>query len=611
MLNQGQNLSAQNPGIREKGKTGMIGICGFLKDGNAEDNLNLLRKIADKSEGRWHDSEHAVYIGECSLPNPARDSAAGAAPAVWRNYTLWCAGEVLNREELGAPEDSQNQAVARLLAEQGAAGLDKIDGAFTLARWDGQSLLLARDHFGVLPLYYGFLGNTFVFSSKLATFRDFPEVSGEVDPEGLTAFIKFNVIPGSLTIYRQIKKLAPGHFLTVKKGEAPEIKPFFNPVAVNNQACQNLLRGDDEQICDQLQALLRANVKRQFRPKSVLMLSGGIDSSLMLALLSEQGPIQAITAGFAGSAAFDESKYAAQAAGHLGVKHTVVNMSGQDIRETVAGMYDIFEEPFADISQIAAIYALNFAKQNLGIDTVFVGDAGDEFFMGYAAQREYIDYGIPADPVSGKYTFASYAQYPKRALMHFLFNRDVDYYKNLVANRLYAKTLLNPVEPDSVLREMANINSVTDHLRRAALFGIVVGLPAVVVVKYNRIAEFLNLTLRTPLLNNQTFSFSRRLPEHLFHRQDALKVSLRKILARYYPPEFFDRPKSGFTAPLNDWLRGPLQAWAEEMIAPDKLREQGFFNVDFVRNTWEKKTRHLEKLWAVFMFQAWLDKNRA
>ncbi len=581
-------------------------IHGFYGKGNK----GGLAAISDTLAFQWNDFENSMFLG---------GSQQGGAPEVAvlqdARYALALAGEVFNEPELadGMTAPSQSQAILNALLRHGCEeGLRRIDGNFCLALWDKQSksLLLARDPFGVVPLYYAFLGDTLAFSSTLSSFHAFPEFSGEIDMEALTAFIKFNFIPGSQTIYKQIKRVPAGGMLLKGPTGEPQITTYYDPVKICLQGGENLLEGSDEKLCDDLHTLLRQVVGRQFRAseKSAILLSGGVDSSLLLALLSEHGRFDSVTVGFA-EKQFDERVPAAMVARHLGAKHTAVQIGDKDIQDIVDGLYNIYEEPFADVSQIPTTLAMRTAKRALGVDTVFVGDGGDEFFMGYSRHNKYMQWGIPADASSGRLTMGACLRHPRRYFMHLIFNTDIDYYNNWRANRLYRKTLLQAGSLHRMYGEMAKIHTVKDHLRRAMMFDAVVGIAGLAVVKCSRPADFYALNLRSPLLNATIFNLAQRLPERMLYSAGKHKFILRKLLDRYYPPQFFERPKAGFNVPLRDWLKGPLRDWAEEMISERKLREQGFFNPKFVRGIWEQESRHLGKLWSVFMFQAWLAKH--
>lgn len=551
--------------------------------------------------------------------------------------------------------------------------LKRCVGMFAIALWDRQThtLTLARDRFGEKPLYYGWvgrgLGRALVFGSELKALKAHPGFDAPVCREALAQYLRFMYVPAPRSIYQGIYKLEPGCLLTVQS--SPPLDPPAQPLrpgeAHGNVSLQRwwslggaVEAGKREPLASEAEALclLEQQLTEAVSLQSLAdvplgaFLSGGVDSSTIVALMQSQSsrPVKTFTIGF-DEAGFDESPHALAVARHLGTEHHEMRVSAQMAQDVIPRLPWMYDEPFADSSQIPTHLVCHAARQHVTV--ALSGDAGDELFGGYNRYfwgpniwNKVAWLPLPVRQAMGKLltsipigTWDTVAK-PLGAAsglggvsrlgdkLHKLGGRMQtvrsmdDLYRSLVSEwedpaRLVRSADGGPLlEPLSVLDDPMPAQGVDDSPLRMMYRDAMTYLPDDILCKVDRAAMATSLETRVPFLDHRVVALAWRLPLHMKIRGSVGKWALRQVLYKYVPKELIERPKAGFAIPIGQWLRGPLRDWAESLISEQRLQSQGYLRPEPIRQAWAEhlsgKRDNTAKLWSVLMFQAWLQKNR-
>lgn len=643
----------------------MCGIAGLLR-GRSRD-LDLASVLSDMTvairhrgpddAGCWIDEENGVALGHrrLSILDP---SAEGHQPmrSASARYVMVYNGEVYNfpelRRELEARgahfrSTSDTEVILAAVDEWGVReAVRRLNGIFALALWDRQDkrLILARDHLGVKPLYYGWVQGQFVFGSELSALLPVPGFAGEIDRDAITLLLRYNCIPAPFSIYCGVRKLPPASILslTARGSEGDEVvEAYWSLRTVAERGLVHAFVGSESAAIDALDEVLRRAVARQMISDVPLgaFLSGGVDSSVVVAMMQSQRstPVQTFSLGFEDDA-YNEAGYAARVAAHLGTDHSEMIVTPQDALDVIPLLPRIYDEPFSDSSQIPMYLVSKLARNTVKVS--LSGDGGDELFAGYNRHvmgqgmwdqmrrvplvlRRALAIGVHAVSPTNWDRGLSMA---RRVGSRFIQRRKIGYHAHKWASALEAKEPLDIYrrfvshwnEPASVVRGAHEPRTLAFDESRVPLsrltedmmaLDMVTYLPDDILVKVDRASMAVGLEARVPLLDLEVVEFAWQLPLQLKLRDGRGKYLLREVLYRYVPRELIDRPKAGFGVPIDAWLRGPLRGWAEELLSPTRLRDDGFFDVEVVRNLWNA---HIQgrvdaqyHLWDVLMFQAW------
>ncbi|MEI8251383.1 MAG: asparagine synthase (glutamine-hydrolyzing), partial [Synechococcus sp. ELA057] len=545
-----------------------------------------------------------------------------------------------------------------LLAAIEAWGLEpalrRCAGMWALALWDREQQLLhlARDRFGEKPLYWGLSGTgssrALLFGSELAALRAYPGFNNPIDRAALAQHLRFCSVPAPLSIYGGIAKLPPGHLVSVRlpldsAKPLPPSRPWWQLDQLIEAGHRGPFANEAEGLAALEQALTQAVSDQALADVPLgAFLSGGIDSSLITALLQGQSsrPVRTFTIGFE-EAGFDEAPYARAVAAHLGTDHTETLLTSADARALIPQLPQLYCEPFADSSQLPTHLVCREARR-AGLTVALSGDGGDELFGGYNRYfwgpriwnrlarlpmplRRALGRSISLLPPQAYDTLGrslpvvqlGHKAHTIADSMRHVCSAD-DLYRSLVSVWPDPSLLLQPdpggapnqLAPTAIDQPLPDCLS-QDPVARMMAWDALSYLPDDILVKVDRAAMAVGLETRAPFLDHRVASVAWRLPMAMKIRAGTSKWALRQLLYQHVPPALIERPKAGFAMPIGQWLRGPLRPWAEELLHPDRLQREGYLRPEPISQLWKQhlsgRYDHTTKLWTVLMWQAWLE----
>ena len=598
--------------------------------------------------GTWLDPTDGIAFGFRRL-SIIDLTPAGHQPMVSADgrHVLMMNGEIYNIAELRAEIEaargahawrghSDTEVLLEAIATWGIeAAVRRANGMFAIAVWDRHErrLSLARDRIGKKPLYYGWAGKTFLFGSELKALLAYPGFDDRVCTTALSGFLQIGYLAGPRTIFSAIAKLPGGHLLQLDAanaalGRTPEPECYWDVQAV-------ALAGLDAQASghvaaqDELEALLQDAVARRMVADVPVgsFLSGGIDSSLVTALMArgQTGPVHSFAIGF-NVPEWDEAPHARAVAAHLGTRHEELYVGAEEILDVVRHVAEICDEPLADDSLVPTTLLCRLARQSVTV--ALSGDGGDELFGGYAryaaidswlARAGHLPGGVRS--LAGMLSRglavpmerAGQARIGRRLrlLGCLMGSGDVDeVHRMLVSQTLDADALLaEPAGAGHPLADPAFTLGRSSPVDRMGFMDLASYLTDDILTKVDRASMSASLEVRCPLLDYRVIEMSWRFRPEAKYRDGIGKRPLREVLARHVPRALTDRPKRGFGAPVDVWLRHELRDWAEELMSPAALGSHGLLNVEACRLLW---TSFLHRghsfnrvIWNLLMFQAW------
>jgi asparagine synthase (glutamine-hydrolysing) len=667
----------------------MCGIAGFFTPTGARPRDGLEERVTAMAlaiehrgpddAGAWADSGSGIALGHRRL-SIIDLSPAGHQPMVSAGgrYVVVFNGEIYNhallRAELEKARDdwhwrghSDTETLLAAFEQWGIEStLRRTVGMFALAVWDRteKSLSLARDRFGEKPLYYGWVGGDFVFGSELKALRAYSQQPFTVSREALAQYLRFMYVPAPRSIYEGIYKLEPGCILNLQgtPPASPPAQPLRPPArhegitltrwwslgsVVEKAAAMPLT--DSSEALEQLEATLKEAVKLQSLADVPLgaFLSGGVDSSTVVALMQELSsrPVKTFTIGYE-EAEFDESPHAKAVAAHLGTAHEELFVTAAEARAVIPRLPSMYDEPFADSSQIPTHLVCRAARQHVTV--ALSGDAGDELFGGYNRYfwgpriwhrlawmpfwaRKMVGGGIATIPVGGWDALggalnnvlpqhlgvarAGDKAHKLAARLSTVQSMD-DLYMSLVCEWQDPIRMVvdGPAsEPTGTLQDPLPAAAASSHQLSMMYRDTMTYLPDDILCKVDRAAMAVSLETRVPFLDHRVAELAWRMPLDMKIRDGQGKWALRQVLYRRVPKELIERPKAGFGIPVGQWIRGPLRPWAESLLDPRRLAQEGFFHPEVIQKAWTQHLNghqdHTHRLWSIPMVQAWLEEN--
>ncbi|MGE5475761.1 MAG: asparagine synthase (glutamine-hydrolyzing) [Bacteroidales bacterium] len=636
----------------------MCGFAGFLDiASDTPDRERVVRAMADTlihrgpdDSGIWVDESARIALGHRRLSildlSPQGHQPMQSRDGRWMvafNGEIYNHGELRNRltpAEWRGHSDTEVllEAVARWGVERALASFD---GMFAIALWDRleRTLYLARDRLGEKPLYWALCGGVMMFGSELKALKRHPAFDRAIDRDALAAYLRLGWVPAPHSIYAAARKLPAGCVMTVR-GQDYATRPYWSAIE-RARSVAGTFTGGRAAAAERLNQLLRASVSLRMQadvPVGVF-LSGGIDSSLMAALMGEMasGPVHTFTVGF-DQQGYDESPYARAVAQHLGTNHTELRVGDDEALALVPKLPAIWDEPFADPAQLPTCLLAEVTRRQVTV--ALSGDGADELFGGYGIYRSIpADWqrlratpdwtrtlsrglaALPASPLNALAGLARLGGRKRRSYPGYRFRKSFEtlsassipellglHYSrwrgmpSLVPGAGRAETIYNDPSRQPQLGDPALTVMVMDALGY---------LPDDLCVKTDRATMAASLEARLPFLDHAVAEFAWSLPTAMKIEGGVGKAVLRDVLYHYVPRELVDRPKMGFEVPIGRWLNGRLKPWADDLLSEGLMRRQGLLDAPLVARCWRDHRSGAKnwqtELWHVLMFQAWLQ----
>ena len=654
----------------------MCGIAGFFCSNDKEfyeclyhlDDIKktLFHRGPDDS-GEWYDKSQLIAFAHTRL-SVLDLSKAGHQPMISKNrrYILVFNGEIYNhlqlREKLNSNWNgtSDTETLLECFENWGVEETVKlIIGMFSLAVWDKKlkQLTLIRDRFGEKPLYFGFVNNNFVFASELKSIKRIPNFKNDISRDSLNLFLRFAYIPSPRSIYKNIYKLLPGSMLTINKDNLNHILKnednYYEKLTINKwwdakeTFNSQLIKpySDEEKAIKDTEEILIQSIKSQLISDVPIgtFLSGGIDSSTVSALMQKNlaTKIKTFTIGFENKD-YDESVHAKKIAKYIGTEHNELILNQKEALNIIPTLSNVYDEPFADSSQIPTILLSKFAKKHITV--ALTGDGGDELFGGYNRYvflknfwknmsflpfqfRKIFAQSIDVFSIEfinkfrGIFNFFSGSEVvffgdkvsKFSHKMQFVKNLDDLFLSSLSTYQSPSKLLINSMDKSNKIFELKKNLNNPDYESLMMFIDSQTYLSDDILCKVDRASMSTSLETRVPFLDKSVVKLAWSLPTSMKIKNKEGKWILKKILNKYVPKEYTHRPKMGFGIPLGNWLRDELKDWAENLINKKDLEDEGYFNSDLVIKIWNehqsRKRDWQSILWPILIFQSWKKEN--
>lgn len=643
----------------------MCGIAGFLSPGRPADE-NVARAMADRIVHRgpdlgatWSDTDAGLALAHRRL-SIIDLSEAGSQPMLSADgrFVLVFNGEIYNHHTLRANlknvghsvewrGQSDTETLLEALAFWGVeGGIKRANGMFSLALWDrrDRALWLIRDRLGEKPLYYGTSHGSLLFGSELKALAAHPDWSGTLDRDAVALFLRFGYVPEPHSIFEGVFKLAPGQMVRITAEDLTALPAPYSFWSLTTHISHSRRQETDADLIDMLEERLKGSVKSRMEADVGLgaFLSGGIDSSLIVALMQLQSarPVQTFTIGFE-VPGFNEAVMAREVSRYLGTQHTELYVTPRDTLDILPDLPSIWDEPFADPSQMPSLILARLARKCVTV--ALSGDGGDELFggynrygQGYASYRKLSALPRPLRAAAAAIMRRAPAHTIDRLIAHLpgskvfpavgdriqklgrvLDAKDVAAFYAILVSQYYGdKPLVLGARASQVLADSpAEWPRLEDPRELMMYVDAMTYLPGDIMAKVDRATMACSLESRAPFLDHEVVEFAWSLPMSVKIKNGTTKWVLREVLARHVPRALFERPKMGFGIPIEHWLSGPLRDWAGDLLSDTRIRRQGLLDPDLVARMWHEQCagrgRWHHQLWTILMLQAWLDTDIA
>lgn len=645
----------------------MCGIAGFVNPSNRAFSPELetialtmaaaLRHRGPDDEGVWAEPESGVGLSHRRLS--IQDlSEEGHQPmrSPCGRYVLVFNGEIYNFLDLRAELEkkghrfrghSDTEVMLAAFSEMGIEqAIQHFSGMFAFAVWDRElrRLHLARDRAGEKPLYYGWSGGVFLFGSELKALQAHPFWKGELDLVALGGFMRHDYIPAPRSIYRGVLKLLPGCILTLGAPEfsartSPAPARYWSLWSVARAGLDRPFQGSASEAMERLRGLLERAIRRQMIADVPVgaFLSGGVDSSTVVAMMQAQSsrPVRTFSIGFE-EQDYNEAPFAKAVASHLGTQHTELYVQASTLRAAIPRLPAIYDEPFACTSHVPTLLLCELARKHVTV--CLTGDGGDELFGGYGMYRrtQQVWGCLRRIPLAIRLPLARWSgaagrlgveiqsrlgseprRFKRLSRLSDLLRTPDDqslYQLHVSVCRDPEQWLIKEGQPYTDSQD-DSWNAFPELLQRMMYWDFIHYLPDEVLTKVDRASMSVSLESRIPLLDHEIVEFAWSLPGTLRQRAGQGKWLLRELLHQYVPRSLVERPKQGFAMPVEEWIRGELRPWAEDLLEENRLRQDGLFRAQTVRQKWSehlaRKGDWGQAIWNVLMFQGWLEAQRS
>lgn len=639
----------------------MCGIAGYLdsRAGQSRGSSRVIEAMTDTlihrgpdDGGTWQDAACGIALGNRRLAiidlsdaghQPMHSSCGG--------YVIAYNGEIYNAAELRTELEqagrtfrgySDTEVIVEGCAVWGVEQTAKrIIGMFAFALWDKREkrLFVVRDRLGIKPLFWSYADGILIFGSELKALKAHPDFHPVVDRNSVASYLRHTYVPAPHTIYEHVHKLEPGKILVQGADTAPHTQSYWLLEDIARSGISTPFTGSDEDAVDELDALLRDAVSRRMISDVPLgsFLSGGVDSSTVVALMQAQSakPVRTYSIGYEQDG-FNEAHDAAAVAAHLGTDHTELYATPDDARDVIPLLPTVYDEPFADSSQIPTYLVSKLTRQHVSV--ALSGDGGDELFGGYTRYFMADTYGalllrspsLLRKGLGGMLGALSPRAWDRlagalpaeRRPAHFgeqahklgkaLGGSEDAFYRALVSHWDEPETLVDDAQEYRTVAWDERVGiQFPDFVSRMQYLDTATYLPDDILTKVDRASMAVSLEVRVPILDHRVVEFAWTLPREMKVRDGEGKWILRQLLQRYVPESLIKKRKMGFAVPIGDWLRGPLKEWAGDLLSADALNKYGLVNPEVVASAWQAHLRGGSvrplQLWSVLMLQAWCE----
>lgn len=624
---------------------------------------NTLRHRGPDDGGTWVDEEAGITMGHRRL-SIIDLSPEGHQPmhSECGRYVVVFNGEIYNFLELrrkletlghGFRGHSDTEVLLASVKQWGLRqAVERFVGMFAFTLWDRKEhvLYFVRDRLGIKPLYYGWMGKTFLFGSELKALRVHPDFKRKINRNALALYMRFCYIPAPYSIYEGIYKLPPGTILTLPcadPGTDPTPIPYWSAKEVAERGIAGPFTGSVDEAIAHLDTLLRNAIKLRMIADVPLgaFLSGGVDSSTVVALMQAQcgQPVKTFSIGFY-EQDYNEANHAKAVAAHLGTDHTELYVTPEQAMAVIPKLPTLYDEPFSDSSQIPTFLVSELARQKVTVS--LSGDGGDELFAGYNRyfwcrsiwqKIGWMPQGLrdtaakaltmlspqaweavfsKLDPIlPGKIKQRTPGDKLHKLAEILAVENPEEMYHSLVSTwKKPTDVVIDASEPITMLTDRDRWADLPDFTQRMIYLDTVTYLPDDILTKVDRASMGVSLEARVPFLDHRVVEFAWRVPLSMKIRDGQGKWLLRQVLYRYVPRELIERPKAGFGVPIDRWLRKPLREWADDLLDRESLKREGYLRPEPIWKIWREHLNGERNwqyyLWGVLMFQAWLEKEK-
>ncbi|KAA2242445.1 asparagine synthase (glutamine-hydrolyzing) [Chitinophaga agrisoli] len=627
----------------------MCGIAGFI-DFSKKSDKDILQRMTDVMQHRGpNDAGYEVFEHPAATVGLGQRrlsildlSSGGHQPMHFKHYSIIFNGEIYNFKDIKKELEkmgytfhsgSDTEVLIKGYDAWKEQVLDHCIGMFAFVIYDQQreEVVMVRDRAGVKPFYYFWNGRTLLFASELKGLCEHPLFEKEIDVNSVSLFLQYSYIPTPYTIYKQTRKLKPGHLLTLRlNGQEPEERSYWNVLDSYRQPLTGL---SQHEVIQHTEALMKSayNYRMVADVPVGVFLSGGYDSASVAAIIQagSGSRIKTFTIGYK-ERAFDESAEAKKIARHLGTDHTEWIVGASDALDILHQLPEIYDEPFADNSTVPTTLVSKLAARQVKV--ALSADGGDELFAGYNKFNQSLRYtrfskrlqGLLSNTMSmlnpemipyfnKQYNFASryekmkliwkagQPQYALKYISQYLTESEVKHYMQVAPEKYRTSFDLN-----------GELNEVNDPLNKLLAIDYKTFLVDNNLVKVDRATMSVSIEGREPMLDHRLVEFLSQVPASLKVKDKTNKYILKTIVHKYIPQSLMDRPKRPFIAPLQEWFKDELREQMQYYLAPERLNKSGLFNVPHVQALMDRyltggNVSH-QKLWNILVFQLWYDR---